>query len=146
MKKLSCILICLSSAINTNAQISEFSWLIGTWQEKGKSNFEVWQWGNDELKAESFEQKSDGTKRVMEKITLLKRGADYFFVPNVAHNGKPIEFKITSFGENGFISENPQHDFPKKITYKKISDGEFHATIADDKKTISYFFEKVKVN
>jgi hypothetical protein len=132
------------AALSLCAQINEFDWLVGTWQEKGKPNFEVWQRVGDELRAESFELKSDEIKTVTEKIRLIKRGSDFFYIPEVPHNGKPIEFKITSFHKNGFVAENPQHDFPKKISYRKINETELQATIIGGNKSISYLFQKIK--
>ena len=132
------------AALSLCAQINEFDWLVGTWQEKGKSNFEVWQRVDDELRAESFELTSDEIKSVIEKIKLIKRGSDFFYIPDVPHNGKSIEFKITSFDKNGFVAENPQHDFPKKISYKIINETELQATISGGNKSISCLFQKIK--
>jgi hypothetical protein len=132
------------AALSLCAQINEFDWLVGTWQEKGKQNFEVWHRVGNEFRAESFELKPNEIKTVTEKIRLTKRGSDFFYIPDVPHNGKPIEFKITSFDKNGFVAENPQHDFPKKISYKKIHQTELVATISGGNKSISYLFQKIK--
>lgn len=125
------------------AQQEEFGWLAGTWQEVDKANFEVWTVVAQELHAESYELQTDGTKRMSEKIRLIKKTNAFFYVPDVPHNKKPVEFKITSFNATGFVAENPQHDFPKKITYQ-LDGVKLKATISDDSKTYSYFFQKVK--
>ena len=38
-------------------------------------------------------------------------------------NKDAVHFKITSFDKNSFECENQENDFPKKITYRKTSDG-----------------------
>jgi hypothetical protein len=42
------------------------------------------------------------------------------------------------------VAENPQHDFPKKISYRKINETELQATISGGNKSISYLFQKTK--
>lgn len=125
------------------AQQQEFSWLAGTWQEEGKSSFEVWKENNGFLSAESYKMK-DGNKIVTEEIKLIKKGNEFFYVPDIAGPQGPVEFKITSYGKENFTAENPAHDFPKKISYEKMDDAHIKATIGDANKTISYTFVKVK--
>jgi hypothetical protein len=143
MRKIQWALVLTLVAQGATAQQEEFSWLVGTWQEVDKSNFEVWTLVGQELLAESYELQVDGTKKISEKIRLIKKMNAFFYVPDVPHNKKPVEFKITSFNTTGFVAENPQHDFPKKITYQ-LDGIKMTATISDDSKTYSYFFQKVK--
>src|SRR5258708_4603008 len=128
---------------NIFAQQKEFGWLIGTWQETGKQSFEVWRIEGDFLSAESYSLKDDA-KKVTEEIKLIKKGNDFYYVPDVAGPQGPVEFKITSYGKGNFIAENQAHDFPKKISYEKIDDSHLKATIGDASKTISYTFVKIK--
>ena len=128
---------------SASAQQKEFGWLVGTWQETGKSNFEVWALSDNELRAESYELRPDGSKKVSERIRLIRKGSDFLYVPDVPHNKGPVEFKITSFDASGFVAENPEHDFPKKITYQ-IDGMKMQATISHGSKTYSYFFHKTK--
>ncbi len=125
------------------AQQQEFSWLVGTWQEEGKPSFEIWKENKESLSAESYKMK-DGNKSVTEEIKLIKKGNDFYYVPDVAGPQGPVEFKITSYGKDNFTAENPAHDFPKKISYEKIDNIHLKATIGDANKTISYTFVKIK--
>lgn len=141
MKILTAVL-CLAFTVSYGQQ-AEFAWLIGTWREEGKQSFEVWQKERDFLMAESYQMK-DGAKIVTEEIKFLKRGGDFYYVPDVAGPQGPIEFKMTSFDKNSFTVENQQHDFPKKIRYEKVDGSHLRASISDANKTISYSFVKVK--
>jgi hypothetical protein len=40
-------------------------------------------------------------------------------VSDVPEDKQPVYFAITEITETGFTCENPQHDFPKKIMYRK---------------------------
>ena len=135
--------IFLFASIHSYAQQKEFGWLVGTWQEEGKKTYEVWKEDNGFLAAESFEMK-DGNKVVTEEIKLIKKGNDFYYVPDVAGPQGPIEFKISVFGKDNFAAENTVHDFPKKISYKKMDDTHIKATIGDANKTITYSFIKIK--
>ena len=124
-------------------QQKEFNWLIGTWQED-ENSFEVWKEEGSFLAGSSYKIDKSGNKTVTEEIKLIKRGSDFYYVPDVAGTQGPIEFKITSFDQNSFTAENPEHDFPKKIMYKKINEKQLDATISGGNKSISYSFKKAK--
>lgn len=141
MKILTLALSLVASA--AYSQQEEFAWLIGTWQREGKQAFEVWKKEGDFLSAESYKMK-DEQKVVTEEIKFIKKGNDFYYVPDIAGPQGPIEFKITSFDKNSFTAENPAHDFPKKIKYEKLDDSHLKASIGDASKTISYSFVKIK--
>lgn len=124
-------------------QHEEFGWLIGTWQE-AKYSFEVWKDDGNFLSASAYQiDHQSGGKVIGEEIKLIKKGNDFYYVPDVAGPQGPIEFKITAFDKNSFTAENPKHDFPQKIIYKRT--GELlEATISGGSKSINYSFKKVK--
>jgi hypothetical protein len=69
----------------------------------------------------------------LEKIHLAFRNGNYYYIPTVKNqNGEqPVEFKITSNNETGFVAENPLHDFPKRISYTLVNKDSIHAVIDD---------------
>lgn len=123
-------------------QQNEFGWLVGTWQEN-ENSFEAWRYEKSFLSGSSYKIDQAGNKTITEEIKLIKKGNDFYYVPDVAGPQGPIEFKITSFDKSSFTAENPKHDFPKKIIYKMIN-GQLEATISGGKKSISYSFKKIK--
>lgn len=126
------------------AQHQEFNWLIGTWQEGQKKSFETWEVKDNFLFATAYIVDRSGNKIITEEIKLIKKEKDFFYVPDVAGPQGAIEFRITSFGETSFVAENPEHDFPKKIVYKKINEGELVATISAGSNSTSYSFRKIR--
>jgi hypothetical protein len=138
---ISCFLIVSFAAFG---QQKEFSWLIGTWQEVNKNAFEVWKEDGNSLSGSSYRIDQAGNKTVTEEIKLIKKGSDFYYVPDVTGPQGPVEFKIIFFDKNGFTAENPEHDFPKKIIYNKINEQQLEATISAGTKSISYSFKKIK--
>lgn len=118
------------------ANIKSFSWLQGSWQMQTRRGIitEKWIIANDStLAGKSMMTRADGTEIPLEKIELAFRKGSYYYIPTVKNqNGEqPVEFKITSHNETGFVAENPQHDFPKRITYTLVSKDSIHAIIDD---------------
>lgn len=145
-------LVFISSAFLTNKdenKMGSFKRMIGSWTMKAKNGTitETWVSVNDStLGGESIMVKNSGGTLQLENTRLVYRNHEYFYC-SVAHgqnNEEETKFKITSFSENGFISENPAHDFPKRITYRLINKDSLHAFIdggpsMPDKKSDFYY-------
>ena len=118
------------------ANMKSFNWLQGSWQMQTRRGIIVEKWAvaNDSSYAgESKMIRADGTEIPLEKIELAFRNGNYYYIPTVKNqNGEqPVEFKITSLSETGFVAENPQHDFPKRIRYTLVNRDSIHAVIDD---------------
>ncbi len=121
---------------DTVLKMKTFGWLQGSWQMQTRRGviIEKWAVANDSSYAgESKMLRADGTEITLEKIELVFRNGNYYYIPTVKNqNGEqPIEFKITSHSETGFVAENPQHDFPKRISYTLVNKDSIHAVIDD---------------
>jgi len=124
-------------------QQTEFGWLIGTWQE-AKYSFEIWKDEGSFLSATAYQiDYQSGKKIVSEEIKLIKKGNSFYYIPDVAGPQGPVEFKITSFDKNSFIAENPEHDFSKKIVYKRTNE-QLEATVSGERKSLHFTFNKIK--
>lgn len=116
--------------------VKSFHWLKGNWQMQTRRGIitEKWAVANDStLAGESIMTRADGTEIPLEKIELAFRNGHYYYIPTVKNqNGEqPVEFRITSHSQTGFVAENPQHDFPKRISYTLINADSIHAIIDD---------------
>lgn len=142
MKKNSIVLFMLFSVCSFSPDLSvitanmkSFKWLQGSWQMQTRRGIitEKWAVANDStLAGTSTMTRADGTEIPLEKIELAFRSGNYY-IPTVKNqNGEqPVEFKITSHSETGFVAENPEHDFPKRISYILVNNDSIHAVIDD---------------
>lgn len=125
-------------------EIDKVSWLNGIWKRTntraGSSAEESWTKKGDQLVGYGVTKKGNDTSFV-EKIQILSKDKKLFYVADVPGNKAPVYFEITSAGENGFVCENPEHDFPKKIEYKRTGN-KLVATISGNGKSFDYIFEK----
>ena len=134
-------------AQQANVDFRKLDWLEGTWTmtnvKSGRSAHEIWQKiSSSEWSGLGVNMKGSDTVFV-EKLKLLIKDGNIFYIADIVENKEPVYFKFTSISNDGFVCENPKHDFPKKISYQK--DGEkIMATISGDGKSIEYLFEKKK--
>lgn len=78
----------------------------------------------------------------VEKIKIVVKDNELYYVADVPENKGEVYFRFIHFSRDGFVCENPQHDFPKKIAYS--FDGKtLRATISGDGKQMDYLFEKM---
>lgn len=151
MKKTKLLLtfIVLLMAIHSNAQetikqkFKKLEWLIGTWDrnntEPGKSGYETWSKVSD-VKLSGKGVSLEGKKIVfVENIAFIALGNDLFYTVVVTGEKKPVYFKLTALSNDGFTCENPKHDFPKKITYRR-SGNTAKAVISGNGQSIDYVF------
>jgi hypothetical protein len=54
----------------------------------------------------------------IETLKIIIKGNEIHYVADVPENPNPVTFVFTKIAANLFICENPQHDFPKKISYQ----------------------------
>lgn len=129
----------------TEKDFSKLSWLEGTWTrtnaKPGRSGTERWIKGNGkELVGWGVSMKGTDTSFV-EKLKIVAQSGAIYYVSDVPENPKPVNFRITSIDETGFVCENQTHDFPKKISYRRDGN-KVTAVISGDGKEIEYLFER----
>ncbi len=113
--------------------VKQFSWLNGSWMMKDKDGIvtESWKQVNDSLLEGSSDFIKGDSIIPFEKIKLFRRSDDFYYEAKAAgqNNEQPVEFKLTSLSDTGFVAENPQHDFPKRITYRLVNKDSIHAFV-----------------
>jgi hypothetical protein len=127
------------------ANFQKLSWLQGSWtrtqMKPGRSGTERWEkMSPGHWRGMGVTLRGNDTA-VVEKLQLLIKDGNIYYVADVTENKGPVYFKLTIIGANSFTCENPDHDFPKKIVYQY--DGTIlKATISGDGKAIDYWFKK----
>lgn len=67
-----------------------------------------------------------------ESIQLVQKAEELTYIATVVgqNNEQPVAFKLTSDTDDTFTFENPAHDYPQKISYKKVSGTSLIASIS----------------
>ena len=132
---------------NVTNDFAKLAWLEGTWT---RTNIKLGQTGSErwtkisgtELSGLGLTMKGQDTIS-LEKLKLIVKDANVFYVADLRENKEPVYFKLTEISETSFTCENSDHDFPKKIVYQK-DDKKLKATISGNGRSIDYFFEKLQ--
>ena len=128
--------------LNPKKQIKSLHWLTGTWiknPQNEKVTYETWtKTSSEEMQGKGITMKGKDTVFV-EKLSILIKDNKLYYVADVAHNPNPVYFEMKEVSKNGFVCENPTHDFPKKIAYQKEGNS-LKATISGDGKSIDFLF------
>ena len=114
--------------------IENAQWLIGTWENKTPEGnlYETWEKVNDkELFGKSYFLKNTDTV-LFETVQLIQKENRLFYIVKTTGQNEnlPVSFGSTDITEGRLNFENKEHDFPQRITYKKISSDSLFAEIS----------------
>lgn len=130
----------------TASNFKKLEWVVGTWNstnisKPGRSSHEVWKKvAEHELHGLGVTMQGQDTV-FLEKISILVKDNTIYYVADVPENKGLVYFKFTEITESGFVCENPQHDFPTKISYQ-VQGADLKAQISGNGKSVDYLFKK----
>ena len=78
----------------------------------------------------------------LEKIQIVSKNGNIYYVADVKENKAPVYFKFTSLTPDGFVCENPEHDFPKRIEYR-LTGSTLTVIISAGAKSQNYLFTRL---
>jgi hypothetical protein len=113
-------------------------WLLGSWHNTTTNLDTQEHWEKVDatvFNAESFIIAQKDTI-FYEHVNLVKtsKGWDYIVTVRNQNKEKPVTFSSTYIGSDLLVFENPKHDFPNRIEYKKIAEDSIVATIFSTQK------------
>ncbi len=123
-----------NSSENKFAKLEKMNWLIGNWEQTLPDGTlkETWTKQNDStFSGDSYFINTKDTVH-FESIQLVQKAEQLTYIATVVgqNSEKPVAFKLTSDTDDTFTFENPAHDYPQKISYKKVSDTSLIASIS----------------
>jgi hypothetical protein len=118
--------------------------LDGTWKSDNSEIYEHWNLLNNKtMKGFSYKIKN-GELIVSEYLDISGTGDDVIYTASVINQnlGRGIDFKLIK-SDSVYIFENPNHDFPKRIVYKKLSESDMLVQVSDgDQNSFEYIMKK----
>jgi len=116
-------------------KLEKMNWLLGNWENEMPEGVltETWTKENDSTFSGTTYFIINKKDTVHSETIILKQLNDELvYRPTVKgqNNDEPVDFKLSSESENSFSFENPKHDYPKKIVYKKVNETSLVATIS----------------
>lgn len=132
-------LLALISCQKVGAECSSLSvanWLLGDWEDRRQDRVisESWQRISDRTFEGKGKTYSIARELVVndEVLRIVSMQDDVFFIAKVRNNEFPVAFKLTSCADRRLIFENPDHDFPNKIIYRREQEDEIKVRVSGD--------------
>jgi hypothetical protein len=123
-------LACLTAASSGKTLVHDFTWMAGHWCQKHEGTVIEEQWlkpsGGLVVGMGRTVKNGEATGFEFQRIEY-REGTPYY----VAQPGgaPPVAFRLTAIGDGWARFENPSHDFPKRVEYRRTQGG-LHAEIA----------------
>lgn len=109
------------------------TFLEGAWKIQDREVYEVWKINDDGSMSGYSYRIREGVETITEYLDLRGEGGNTIYTATVLdqNEGRGIEFVLSRPDENTWVFENPEHDFPKKILYRKNSETEVFVEVSD---------------
>jgi len=131
-------------------KIEELSWLVGSWTNRTdeEESVENWTQANDStLLAHSYTLVKGDTV-FAERVSLQQFDNVVLFtvIAYRQNDDQPVTFKLIPSEKNVFTFENPEHDFPSRISYANPTKDSIHAWIEGhvngEARKIDFYYSK----
>jgi hypothetical protein len=118
--------------VTNTSDIADLAWMTGDWQTDPNGRItsdEHWSRPGGGVMI-GMSRTVAGNKLVsFESLRIEQRGEAIFYVANVKGRCPATDFKLTRLNAQVAVFENPDHDFPKRIIYRKTSAKEMIASV-----------------
>ena len=123
-----------TTAVTTGSgfTVSELAWISGGWQTPpgGRAQVEEhWMAPSGNSMIGMGRTVAGGRTVEFEYLRIEERDSQIYYVASPKGRCPGTDFKLTRLAGQEAVFENPEHDFPKRITYRKNSDGSLTASI-----------------
>ena len=139
----------ISTASMQTATLADISWIAGDWQTApgGRAQIEEhWtQVGGASMMGMSRTVAGEKTVE-FEYLRIEQRADGIYYVAYPKARCPGTDFKLTRASATEVVFENPQHDFPKRIIYRKSEGDSLTASIdgGEGTKARSFAFQRMK--
>ncbi len=122
----------LTHATENSPTISDLSWIAGGWRTAAGGRVQIeeqWMIPSGGSMLGMSRTVAGGRTVEFEFLRIEQRSDAIYYVASPGARCPSTDFKLTRLAGHEAVFENPQHDFPKRIIYKKTADGSLTASI-----------------
>lgn len=114
-------LLLASPAAAQNRTLAELHWLAGCWERARPTSrmVELWTPAVNSVMTGTSYSVTDTSQRELEQLRLFARGDTLIYEAHPSTQ-KMNEFRSTKISAQEIVFEDPEHDFPQKITYRRV--------------------------
>lgn len=131
------------------SDINELAWIAGDWQDApgGRAQIEEhWTQPAGGSMLGMSRTVAGGKTSEFEFLRIEQRDDGIFYVAQPKGRCPATDFKLTRASAQEAVFENPSHDFPKRIIYRKTADDALTASIdgGEGTKSMTFSFRRMK--
>jgi hypothetical protein len=110
--------------------VADLAWISGSWEmTRGATRVEE-HWTRPAANALlGMGRRLNGERMVFFEFLRIEQRDDGIYYVAQPRGRAPTDFKLTRFDGSSAVFENPQHDFPKRVLYRKNPDGSLTARV-----------------
>lgn len=144
-----CVVLLTTQASTQTPTLADLSWMSGDWQTApgGKTQIEEHWTQAAGASMMGMGRTVAGDKTVeFEYVRIEQRADGIYYVAHPKARCPGTDFKLTRASATEAVFENPQHDFPKRVIYRKTAEDALTATIdgGEGTKAISFAYRRMK--
>src|ERR1041384_6129710 len=133
----------------TTSTLADISWISGDWQTAPGGRAQIEEHWTQAAGATMMGMSRTvvGEKTVeFEYLRIEQRADGIYYVAHPKARCPGTDFKLTRASATEAVFENPQHDFPKRIIYRKGADDSLTASVdgGEGSRTITYAYRRMK--
>ncbi len=142
------LILCANFSVQTPA-LADVAWIAGDWQTASGGRRQIEEhWtkpAGGSMMGVSRTVAGDRTVE-FEYLRIEQRADGIYYVAHPKARCPGTDFKLTRVSATEAVFENPQHDFPKRIIYRKSADDSLTASIdaGEGSKAMSFAFQRMR--
>ena len=132
-----------ASAARLAFDIADLAWISGDWQTSPGQKAQIEEHWTAPAGASMMglsRTVAQGKTVEFEYLRIEQRADGIYYVAHPKARCPGTDFKLTSLTGQEAVFENPEHDFPKRVIYRKSADGSLLASIDGGPGTKSLLF------
>lgn len=124
--------LCLAACLPAHAHASELDWMAGRWcgQRDGVFNEEVWMAPSGGLLLGMHRDMRAGKPVGFEFMRIARENGKWAYHAQPG-GAKAVTFTADAVDGDTVVFANPQHDFPKRVRYRRVDAQTLQASIDD---------------
>ena len=150
MLKLTLVTLCLFVTLTPQTPaLADLAWIAGDWQTAAGGRRQIEEhWtsvAGGTMMGVSRTVAGDKTVE-FEYLRIEQRADGIYYVAHPKARCPATDFKLTKASATEAVFENPQHDFPKRIIYRKTGDDSLTASIdgGEGSRAMTFAFTRMK--
>ena len=146
---LTVLLFANTTLIAQSKGIEQFGWMLGSWKgETGEGVlYESWVRRDENTMLGEGYYIVNADTVLTELLRIQKVGNYWTFIP-IINNNQPALFTLIESGNNNWVFENKEHDFPQRVVYSQRKGGSMFAWIEGEmdgeQMKEEYLMERIK--